>query len=123
VDVALERGPTASHSAGGLPSLRPRQVLDFNYESIILIDMSKRLQVLLDEDDLRLIQRVARGKGTTVSEWVRQAILAAAREEPLSGREKKLASVRAAVEHSFPTAGIEQMLDEIERGRAREDLE
>ncbi|HEV8230941.1 MAG TPA: hypothetical protein VGQ75_01220 [Thermoanaerobaculia bacterium] len=35
--------------------------------------MDKRLQVLLDEPELREIQRAARAQGMTVAEWVRQA--------------------------------------------------
>ncbi|MBP1597340.1 MAG: hypothetical protein H6Q05_2717, partial [Acidobacteria bacterium] len=36
--------------------------------------MSKRLQVLLDESELREIQRVARAQKMTVAEWVRQIL-------------------------------------------------
>ena len=37
-------------------------------------------------------------------------------KEPLDGREKKLAAVRAAAQHAYPTADIDQMLDEISSG-------
>ena len=60
--------------------------------------------------------RVARRHGMTLAEWVRQALRTAFREEPLGGQDKKLASVRAAAVHEFPTADIDQMLDEIARG-------
>jgi hypothetical protein len=78
--------------------------------------MSKRLQVLLDETELRAIQRAARSKQMTVAEWVRQTLRAARRREPANDARKKLESVRAATRHSFPTADIEQMLEEIESG-------
>ena len=78
--------------------------------------MSKRLQVLLDEPDWREIQRIARRKGTTVAEWVRQALRAARRREPGTESRKKLEAVRAATRFSFPTADVSQMLEEIERG-------
>ena len=78
--------------------------------------MSKRLQVLLDETELRAIQRVARSKQMTVAEWVRQTLRAARRREPANDARKKLEAVRAATRHSFPTADIEQMLEEIESG-------
>lgn len=80
--------------------------------------MSKRLQVLLDENDLREIRRIARQRGMTVAEWVRTALRAAAREEPLGDKERKLQAIRAAVRHELPTADIDQMLAEIERGYA-----
>ena len=82
--------------------------------------MSKRLQVLLEEREFREIQRIARGRRMTVAEWVRQALRAASRREPLGDATKKLAVVRAAARHSFPIADIEQVLAEIERGYTRE---
>jgi hypothetical protein len=78
--------------------------------------MSKRLQVLLDESELREIQRSARRGRMTVAEWVRQALRAARRSEPRNDAGKKLQAVRAAAAHSFPTADIGEMLDQIERG-------
>jgi hypothetical protein len=78
--------------------------------------MTKRMQVLLDEAEYKRIREVARGRGMTLAEWVRQALRAACREEPQGDRDKKLAAVRAASEHAFPTADIEAMLEEIRRG-------
>lgn len=78
--------------------------------------MSKRLQVVLDEEELRDIQRVARSQHVTVAEWVRQALREARRRRASGDPQKKLAAVRAAVRHSFPTADIGQMLEEIEAG-------
>jgi hypothetical protein len=78
--------------------------------------MSKRLQVLLSETEHRDIQRIARRQRLTVAEWVRQTLRAARRREPGGDVAKKLDAVRTAVRHSFPTADIEQMLVDIERG-------
>lgn len=78
--------------------------------------MSKRLQVLVSEPEWREIQRLARAQRMTVAEWVRRALGAARRREPLADFDKKLAVVRAAARHAFPTAEIEQVLAEIERG-------
>ncbi len=78
--------------------------------------MSKRLQVLLDERELREIQRLAQGQRMTVAEWVRQALRAARRRAPLGDAGKKIEVLRAAARHSFPTADIDQMLAEVERG-------
>lgn len=52
----------------------------------------------------------------TVAEWVRQALRAARRREPTIDAAKKLEVIRAAARHTFPTADIDQMLAEIERG-------
>jgi len=78
--------------------------------------MSKRLQVLFDDSELREIRRTARRHRMTVAEWVRQTLRAARREEPVGGTRKKLQIVRSAAEHQFPTADISEMLDQIERG-------
>ena len=78
--------------------------------------MSKRLQVILDDREMREIQRIARRHHMSVAEWVRQALRAARREEPHADARKKLESVRASLQHSFPTSSIEGMLAEIERG-------
>ena len=63
--------------------------------------MSKRLQVLLDERELRQIQRVARARRLTVAEWVRQALRAASRQEPLGDSGKKMDVVRGALAMRF----------------------
>lgn len=78
--------------------------------------MSKRLQVLLEEAELREIRRSARAQRITVAEWVRQALRAARRREPQEDASRKLERVRAAARHAFPTAAIGQMLEDIERG-------
>jgi predicted 2-oxoglutarate/Fe(II)-dependent dioxygenase YbiX len=78
--------------------------------------MSKRLQVLMDEQELRAIQQIARGQRVTVAEWVRQALRTASRKEPLGNMDHKLAVVRAASRYTFPAPEIEQMLSEIEQG-------
>ncbi len=78
--------------------------------------MPKRLQVLMDEEEYREIQGVARRQRVTVAEWVRQA-LRKAREDDSGTVEAKLRAVAEASRHQFPTADIDVMLDEIERGR------
>ncbi len=78
--------------------------------------MSKRLQVILDEDEYREIERIARSHGMTVSAWVRRSLRAARRSEPTEEAGRKLEAVRSALGHEFPTADIDQMLREIESG-------
>ena len=78
--------------------------------------MSKRLQVLLEEDELREIRQAARAQRLTVAEWVRQALREVRRQRPQATLERKLAAVRKGAEHTAPTADIEQMLSEIEQG-------
>jgi len=80
--------------------------------------MSKRLQVLLDEQELKEIQKLADGRRMTTAEWVRQALRAARRAAPRSSAKKKLDAVRLATKHRFPTADIDEMLAQIGRGYA-----
>ncbi|MCL5445600.1 MAG: ribbon-helix-helix domain-containing protein [Actinobacteria bacterium] len=78
--------------------------------------MSKRLQVILQDEDADELSEAARADGVTVSEWVRQMIRRARSEKPAVDTARTLAAVRAAARHSFPTADIDEMLAEIERG-------
>ena len=78
--------------------------------------MSKRLQVLLPDHEMSGIQRLAKRERLTVGEWVRRALREARASRPAIEPEAKLKAVRRAVKYSFPTADIEQMLGEIERG-------
>jgi hypothetical protein len=81
--------------------------------------MSKRLQVLLEEEELREIQRAAQRERLTVAEWVRQALREVRRLRPQASLERKLAAIHKAMECGAPTADIDQMLAEIERGYQR----
>jgi hypothetical protein len=83
--------------------------------------MSKRLQVILDEEEMRALQDIAKRHHTTVAEWVRQTLRAARRQEPRVDAERKLKVIRAAVRHKFPSGDIQQMLAEIERGYLAND--
>jgi hypothetical protein len=78
--------------------------------------MAKRLQVILQDPEYREVQRAARARQMSIAEWVRQALAHARRREPQGDVEKKLATIRAAVKHEFPTGDIETMLAEIEQG-------
>ena len=76
----------------------------------------KRMQVLIEETEYRRLVRIAKRQGMTLAEWVRQTLRLAYRQEPLGDRDKKLATVRTAATHKFPTADIDQMLAEIASG-------
>jgi hypothetical protein len=78
--------------------------------------MSKRLQVLLPDEELTQIQRFARREHLTAGEWVRRTLREARMRQPVNDPVAKLKAVRRAAQHAFPTADIGQMLREIERG-------
>lgn len=78
--------------------------------------MTKRLQVLLDEEEYVDIQGVARRQHMTVAEWVRQALRKARADNP-GTVEAKLRAIADASRHEFPTADIDDMLAQIEAGQ------
>ena len=78
--------------------------------------MSKRLQVLLDEEEYKEVQGVARRHRVTLAEWVRQALRRARSDHP-GTVDAKLRVIAEASQHNFPTADIEVMLREIEAGQ------
>jgi hypothetical protein len=78
--------------------------------------MSKRLQVLLPDEELEDIRRVARSESVSVGEWVRRVLREARTKRPLHDSKHKLEAIRRAAGHCFPTADIDQMLREIEQG-------
>ena len=78
--------------------------------------MTKRLQVLLDEEEYEEIQDAARRRRMTLAEWVRQALRRAKSDDP-GAVEAKLRVIAMASRLEFPTADIEVMLREIEAGQ------
>jgi hypothetical protein len=59
---------------------------------------------------------MARRRHISLTDWVRQALELARRREPLGDTGKKLEVIRAAAQHDYPTADIDKMLAEFERG-------
>jgi len=78
--------------------------------------MVKRLQVLMDDDELRSIQRLARDERVTTAEWVRQRLREAQEARARPDIATKLAAIQRASQFRAPAPDIEQMLAEIERG-------
>jgi hypothetical protein len=78
--------------------------------------MSRRLQVLLPDEEMTEIQRLAKREHLTVGEWVRRELRKARAGLPVHDPETRLKAIRRAAKHSFPTADIDRMLSEIERG-------
>jgi len=78
--------------------------------------MSKRLQVLLDEQEWREIKRAAKAQQMTVAEWVRQALRSVRHAEPTRSTDRKLRAVREGARGNYPSGGINEILRQIERG-------
>jgi hypothetical protein len=83
---------------------------------MILMTMTKRLQVLLDDEELAEIQATARRHRQTTAAWVREALRTARSASEPADIERKLETIRVAARHQGPTADIDEMLAQIERG-------
>ncbi|MDA0350607.1 MAG: antitoxin [Chloroflexi bacterium] len=82
--------------------------------------MSKRLQVVLPDDEYRAIQDAAKRQGKPIARIVRDSLRRTVAEEPEIEPAERIAAVLRFARFSGPTGDIEQMLEEIERGRAQE---
>ena len=83
--------------------------------------MTKRLQVLLDEDEYEAVKATALAKQMTVAEWVRQTLRRGTLTSP-QAIEAKLRAIKEASRHNYSTADIDVMLQEMEAGRNARDL-
>ena len=70
----------------------------------------------MDEQELEAIRAAALERGMSVSEWVRVTLHEARRKRSGGDADRKLAAIRAADRHAYPTADIDDMVAEIERG-------
>jgi hypothetical protein len=83
--------------------------------------VSKRLQVVVGDEELEGYARTAEAVGLTVSEWVRQSLRAAEHGVSTGNVEAKLATIRKAAGHSFPVPpDVDTLLAEMEAGRLAE---
>ena len=80
--------------------------------------MMKRLQVLIPDTELRDLQRLAKRHRMTTAAFVRQAIRDAQVAAKGPTVVERLARIRDASRYDYPTADIDSMLAEIERGYA-----
>ena len=79
--------------------------------------MAKRLQVLVDEAEYLEIRRAAERERMSIAEWVRQSLRSARRGEAARAS-TKLRALADAVAHDFPTGDIDEVLGDIDTGRA-----
>ncbi len=83
--------------------------------------MTKRLQVLLDDEELAEIQELARRRHQTTAAWVREALRRARDTASYPEASRKLRAVREASAHAYPVGDIDEMVAEIERGYSEAD--
>ena len=72
--------------------------------------MTKRLQVLLDEDELGRVQAAAREQRLTTAEWVRRSLRTSLETERSPNPSAILEALAVASRYAFPVGDIDQML-------------
>jgi hypothetical protein len=80
--------------------------------------MSKRLQVVVRDDELERYSRTAQSAGMTLSEWARQALRTAALNQSSGDIDAKLDAIRraATLQQGGREADVGAMLAETEAG-------
>lgn len=79
--------------------------------------MSKRLQVVMPDDEYSAVVTAARRRGQPVSRLVRDTLRRSLMEEPALDPDRQTAAVLHVARFAGPTGDIEQLLREIEQGR------
>ena len=80
--------------------------------------MSKRLQVILPDDEYRALAAAAQRQGKPVARVVRESLKQSLAEESGTDPNERIAAVLRFARFAGPTGDIDQMLNDIERGRA-----
>jgi hypothetical protein len=83
--------------------------------------MSKRLQVVVEDEAAASYERIAQAAGLTLSQWARQALVAAQRQSSDGNVDAKLSTIRRAAAYSFDEVDVDTMLAEVEAGYGRSD--
>jgi hypothetical protein len=78
--------------------------------------MTRRLQVLLDDEEMASLQATARQHRTTVAALVRSTLRTAVERDAGGDTGARLAAISEAAAHAFPTGEIDEILADIERG-------
>ena len=91
------------------------------HESATLHLMTKRLQVLFDDEEFGAIQALARRRRQTTASFVRDALRGARAAAEYALPETKLRAVREAAVHDYPTGNVEELLAQIQAGYLADD--
>ena len=78
--------------------------------------MTRRLQVLLADEELAEIQELARRRSQTTAAWVRDALRRAADSATYPETAQRLRAFREAAAHDYPTGDMDEVPAQIEQG-------
>lgn len=79
--------------------------------------MSKRLQVLLPDEEYRALADAARRQGKPIARLVRESLRHTLSDEAEMDPGRRIAAVLRFARFTGPTGDIDEILTEIERGR------
>jgi hypothetical protein len=79
--------------------------------------MSKRLQIIMPDDEYRAVARAARKRGKPIAQIVRESLRRTLGDDDERDPEQRIAAVLRFARFSGPTGDIDELLSEIERGR------
>ena len=79
--------------------------------------MSKRLQVMLPDDEYRLLLRAARRRGKPVSQLVRDGLRRELETDGDMDPDQRIAAILRFARFAGPTGDIDQLLEQIKQGR------
>ena len=79
--------------------------------------MSKRLQIVMPDDEYRAVASAARRRGKPVAQVVRESLRRTVAEEAEQDPDRRIAAVLRFARFAGPTGDIDQILAEIEAGR------
>ncbi len=79
--------------------------------------MSKRLQIVVSDEEYRALAKLARKRAKPVAQVVRESLRRTMADESERRPEERIAAVLRFARFSGPTGDIEQILQEIEQGR------
>lgn len=81
--------------------------------------MTKRLQIVVDDEEHERFRKAAAREGLTLSEWVRRALGRARETQKGPTASRKIAALDRALKCDHATSDMDEMLAEIEKGRDR----
>jgi hypothetical protein len=79
--------------------------------------VSKRLQIVMPDDEYRAVAREARRRGKPIAQVVRESLKRTLTEEREDDPEQRIAAVLRFARFHGPTGDIDEILADIERGR------
>ena len=80
------------------------------------------MQILLDDDELREVKKLAMQEKLTVSAWVRRAIQHEKKERPGTAAREKLLIIQNSSKYDFPTGEYKDIAADIDSGYLKGSL-